>query len=68
VVFAHDTELALQAAVTLVNSAEDPDTLTSVAELDRVWDDFGYTGGPSPAARAPHRRPRRRGRHGQRDA
>ena len=43
-VFTHDTELALQAAVTLVNGAEEPDTLTSVAELDRVWDDFGYSG------------------------
>jgi predicted RNA-binding Zn ribbon-like protein len=44
VLFTHDTELALQAAVTLANSGEQPDTLTSVADLDRVWDDFGYTG------------------------
>jgi predicted RNA-binding Zn ribbon-like protein len=44
VVFTHDTELALQAAVTLVNSAEDPDTLTTQAEFDRVWDEFQYTG------------------------
>jgi predicted RNA-binding Zn ribbon-like protein len=44
VVFTHDTEFALQAAVTLANSAVEPDTLTTVAELDRVWDDFGYTG------------------------
>jgi predicted RNA-binding Zn ribbon-like protein len=44
VVFAHDTESALQAAVTLVNSAAEPDTLTTVADLDRVWDDYGYTG------------------------
>jgi predicted RNA-binding Zn ribbon-like protein len=43
VVFAHDTECALQAAVTLVNTSE-PDTLTTVADLDRVWDDYGYTG------------------------
>jgi predicted RNA-binding Zn ribbon-like protein len=43
VVFAHDTECALQAAVMLVNS-RDPDTLTTVADLDRVWDDHGYTG------------------------
>ena len=28
----------------LVNSAAEPDTLTTVAELDRVWDDHGYTG------------------------
>jgi predicted RNA-binding Zn ribbon-like protein len=44
VVFAHDTEYALQAAVTLVNSAEEPDTLTTVADLDRVWDSYDYTG------------------------
>jgi predicted RNA-binding Zn ribbon-like protein len=44
VVFTHDTELALQAAVTFVNSAEEPDTLTSVADLDRIWDEYGYTG------------------------
>jgi predicted RNA-binding Zn ribbon-like protein len=44
VVFTHDTELALQAAVTLVNSGEEPDTLTTVAELDGFWDGFGYTG------------------------
>jgi predicted RNA-binding Zn ribbon-like protein len=43
-VFAHDTECALHAAVTLVNSAGEPDTLTTVADLDRVWDDYGYTG------------------------
>jgi predicted RNA-binding Zn ribbon-like protein len=44
VVFADDTECALQAAVTLVNSAEAPDTLTTVADLDRVWDSYAYTG------------------------
>jgi predicted RNA-binding Zn ribbon-like protein len=44
VVFTHDTNLALQAAVALVNSAEEPDTLTTVAALDRVWDDYGYSG------------------------
>jgi predicted RNA-binding Zn ribbon-like protein len=44
VVFARDTELALQAAVRLVNSAEQPDTLTSVAELDDFWTRFEYTG------------------------
>jgi predicted RNA-binding Zn ribbon-like protein len=44
VVFTHDTELALQAAVTFVNSAEEPDTLTTQAELDRIWDEFSYTG------------------------
>jgi predicted RNA-binding Zn ribbon-like protein len=44
VVFTHDTELALQAAVTLANSAEPPDTLTTAAELDRVWETYRYTG------------------------
>jgi predicted RNA-binding Zn ribbon-like protein len=44
VVFTHDTDLALQAAVTLVNSAAEPDTLTTVAELDQVWDDYSYSG------------------------
>jgi predicted RNA-binding Zn ribbon-like protein len=44
VTFAHDTELSLQAAVALVNSAEPPDTLTSLADLDDFWTRFGYTG------------------------
>jgi predicted RNA-binding Zn ribbon-like protein len=44
VVFAHDTEVALQAAAMLVDSAEEPDTLTTVAELGAVLDTFGYTG------------------------
>lgn len=43
-VFAHDTELSLQAAVSLVNSAEPPDTLTSLADLEEFWTRFGYTG------------------------
>ena len=43
-VFTHDTELALQAAVTLVNGILEPDTLATVEDLDRVWDEFGYTG------------------------
>jgi predicted RNA-binding Zn ribbon-like protein len=44
VVFTHDTELALQAAVTLANSGLEPDTLTTVAELDQIWDDYSYSG------------------------
>jgi predicted RNA-binding Zn ribbon-like protein len=44
VTFAHDTELALQSAVTLVNSAVEPDTLTTVAELDEWYTRFSYTG------------------------
>ena len=43
-VFTHDTELALQAAVTLANSGLEPDTLTTVAELNLVWDSYGYSG------------------------
>jgi predicted RNA-binding Zn ribbon-like protein len=44
VVFAHDTEAALQAAVALINSGEDPDTLTTVPELDAWYAEHGYTG------------------------
>ncbi len=43
-VFAHDTELSLQAAVALANSELAPDTLTTVAELDEWYDRFGFTG------------------------
>ncbi len=42
--FARDTEQALLSAVWLVNSAEPPDTLTSVADLDGFWSEYGYTG------------------------
>ena len=42
--FAHDTEASLRAAVSLVNSAEDPDTLTEIAELDAWYGEHGYTG------------------------
>jgi len=44
VVFAHDTEASLQAAVSLVNSAEPPDTLTTAAELECFWTRFSFTG------------------------
>lgn len=43
-VFTHDSRMALQAAVTLANSALEPDTLTTVADLDDVWRRYGYTG------------------------
>ena len=43
-VFAHDTEHALLAAVTLVNSAQEPETITSVEELDRFFVESHYTG------------------------
>ncbi len=42
--FTHDTEVSLQAAVVLANSAEEPDTLTTVAELDAFYEQFEYTG------------------------
>ena len=42
--FAHDTELSLRVAVSLVNSAEDPDTLTDVSQLDAFYDEHGFTG------------------------
>jgi predicted RNA-binding Zn ribbon-like protein len=44
VVFAHDTEAALQAAVALVNTEEPPDTLTTVEDLDEWYTAYGFTG------------------------
>jgi predicted RNA-binding Zn ribbon-like protein len=44
VLLAHDTEASLQAAVDLVNSAEEPDTLTGVAEVDEWYSRHRYTG------------------------
>jgi predicted RNA-binding Zn ribbon-like protein len=44
VVFTHDTELALQAAVELVNTGVAPDTLTTVDDLDAWYAAFSYTG------------------------
>jgi predicted RNA-binding Zn ribbon-like protein len=44
-VFAHDTEMSLQAAVELVNSAGEPeDVLADVATLDAFYESWGYTG------------------------
>ena len=42
--FTHDTAVSLQSAVTLVNSAEEPDTLTTVEELDAFYAEFEFTG------------------------
>jgi predicted RNA-binding Zn ribbon-like protein len=42
--FAPDTEAALRAAVDLVNSGEEPDTLISLEELDAWYVAHGYTG------------------------
>lgn len=47
-IFTHDTESALQAAAVLVNTAEPPDTLTTVADLDEWYADFSYTGSRRP--------------------
>ena len=44
-IFTHDTDAALLAAVALVNSADDPDTLTTPAQLDAFFAEHGYTGG-----------------------
>jgi predicted RNA-binding Zn ribbon-like protein len=43
-IFAHDTELVLVAAVALANSAEDPDTLTTVDDVTEFYVQNGYTG------------------------
>ena len=43
-VFAHDTEAALLAAVELANSGGAPDTLTTVADLDAYFVRWDYTG------------------------
>lgn len=43
-VFAHDTEVSLQAAVSLANSALAPDTLESIADLDAFYAEHEYTG------------------------
>ena len=43
-IFAHDTEAALVAAVELANSGLEPDTLTTVADLDRFFERHLYTG------------------------
>ena len=42
--FTHDTESALLAAVALVNTAENPDTLTTTGELEAFLDEHEFTG------------------------
>ena len=42
--FAHDTVSSLRAAVDLVNSGEEPDTLRTVAHVDAWYAEHGYTG------------------------
>ena len=43
-VFAHDTEASLLAAIDLVNSGEDPDTLTTHGQVDAWYAKHKYTG------------------------
>ena len=50
-VFAHDTNTSLAAAVALVNSAVAPDTLTTLAELDAFFTEHKYSG-PRPCTEA----------------
>lgn len=42
--FNHDTQASLHAAAALVNSAEKPDTLTTLAELDAWYAQHRYSG------------------------
>lgn len=42
--FTHDTEVALQAAATLANSALEPDTFETVEDLDAFYAEHQYTG------------------------
>lgn len=42
--FTHDTEVALAAAVQLVNTAVAPESLESVEDLTDLFDDLGYSG------------------------
>jgi predicted RNA-binding Zn ribbon-like protein len=44
VLFAYDTEASLRAAIALVNSAAEPDTLTTIEALDTWYDEHGFTG------------------------
>lgn len=43
-VFAHDTRMALGAAVALINSAQDPQSFTEAPDLDSFFDEWGYSG------------------------
>lgn len=43
-VFTHDTEVSLQAATILANSGREPDTLTTIEDLDAFYTEFEYTG------------------------
>lgn len=42
--FAHDAEVSLLAAVTLVNSEDDPDLMATIPNLDAFYAEFQYSG------------------------
>ena len=42
--FTHDTEVSLQAAATLANSAQEPDSLETIADLDAFYAEAQFTG------------------------
>jgi predicted RNA-binding Zn ribbon-like protein len=44
VLFANDTEASLRAAVSLVNTATEPDTLKEIGQLDAWYAEHGFTG------------------------
>jgi predicted RNA-binding Zn ribbon-like protein len=44
VLFTHDTVASLRSAVDLINTGVEPDTLTTVAQLDAWYAQHGYTG------------------------
>ncbi|MDQ2584908.1 CGNR zinc finger domain-containing protein [Saccharothrix yanglingensis] len=46
-VFTHDTTAALLAAVELVNSVAEPDSMTGQAQVDAFFAKHGYTGAPA---------------------
>lgn len=50
-VFAHDTELALVSAAALINTAEDPDTLDTVAALTAFYEEQQWKGSRAGSAR-----------------
>lgn len=43
-VFTHDTTMALQATIALVNTEQPPDTLTIIADVDEWYLEYSYTG------------------------
>jgi predicted RNA-binding Zn ribbon-like protein len=44
VLFANDTEMALRAAVSLVKTATEPDTLVAISDLDAWYAEHAFTG------------------------